>query len=245
MYIDSHTHLDFFEDNIDAAIKEINNNKILTIANGMDIESYLKNKEYSKESEYIKPSFGIHPWKAAEYKGNLEALIPYIDESEIIGEIGLDFLWVEDKSTFDKQREIYNFILKESIKRNKVVSLHTKDAEEEIYKSLKMYNYNKAIIHWYSGDIETLDKFIELGCYFTISVDIGYSDRTKEVLDRVPIDKLLLETDGPTALEWVNGDYGYPSEIIKVYEKVAEIKGYKIEDLINIVEKNYYNLLGR
>lgn len=245
MYIDSHTHLDFFEDNIDAAIKEINNNKILTIANGMDIESYLKNKEYSKESEYIKPSFGIHPWKAAEYKGNLEALIPYIDESEIIGEIGLDFLWVEDKSTFDKQREIYNFILKESIKRNKVVSLHTKDAEEEIYKSLKMYNYNKAIIHWYSGDIETLDKFIKLGCYFTISVDIGYSDRTKEVLERVPIDKLLLETDGPTALEWVNGDYGYPSEIIKVYEKVSEIKGYKIEDLINIVEKNYYNLLGR
>ena len=245
MYIDSHTHLDFFEDNIDAAIKEINNNKILTIANGMDIESYLKNKEYSKESEYIKPSFGIHPWKAAEYKGNLEALIPYIDESEIIGEIGLDFLWVEDKSTFDKQREIYNFILKESIKRNKVVSLHTKDAEEEIYKSLKMYNYNKAIIHWYSGDIETLDKFIELECYFTISVDIGYSERTKEVLDRVPIDKLLLETDGPTALEWVNGDYGYPSEIIKVYEKVAETKGYKIEDLINIVEKNYYNLLGR
>lgn len=245
MYIDSHTHLDFFEDNIDAAIKEINNNKILTIANGMDIESYLKNKEYSKESEYIKPSFGIHPWKAAEYKGNLEELIPYIDESEVIGEIGLDFLWVEDKSTFDKQREIYNFILKESIKKNKVVSLHTKDAEEEIYKSLKMYNYNKAIIHWYSGDIETLDKFIELGCYFTISVDIGYSDRTKEVLDRVPINKLLLETDGPTALEWVNGDYGYPSEIIKVYEKVAEIKGYKIEDLINIVEKNYYNLLGR
>lgn len=245
MYIDSHTHLDFFEDNIEDAIKEINDNKILTLANSMDIESYLKNKDYSKESEYIKPSFGIHPWKAAEYKGNLEELIPYIEESKMIGEIGLDFLWVEDKSTFERQREIYNFILKESIKRNKVVSLHTKDAEEEIYKSLKKYNYNKAIIHWYSGDIETLDKFIELGCYFTISVDIGYSETTKEVLDRMPIDKLLIETDGPTALEWVNGNYGYPSEIIKVYEKVAEIKGFKIEDLINIVEKNYYNLLGR
>lgn len=245
MYIDSHTHLDFFEDNIEDAIKEINDNKILTLANSMDIESYLKNKEYNKRSEYIKPSFGIHPWKAAEYKGRLEELIPYINESEIIGEIGLDFLWVEDKSTFERQRQIYNFILKESIKRNKVVSLHTKDAEEEIYESLKRYNYNKAIIHWYSGDIETLDKFIELGCYFTISVDIGYSERTKEVLDRVPIDKILLETDGPTALEWVNGVYGYPAEIIKVYEKVAEIKGYKIEDLINIVEKNYYNLLGR
>lgn len=245
MYIDSHTHLDFFKENIEDAIREINDNKILTLANSMDIESYLRNKEYSKESEYIKPSFGIHPWKAAEYKGNLEALIPYIEESKMIGEIGLDFLWVEDKSTFERQREIYNFILKESIKRNKIVSIHTKDAEEEIYKSLKKYNYNKAIIHWYSGNIETLDKFIELGCYFTISVDIGYSEKTKEVLDRVPIDKLLLETDGPTALEWVNGKYGYPSEIIKVYKKIAEIKGYKIQDLIKVVEKNYCNLLGR
>ncbi|VYT84008.1 TatD family deoxyribonuclease [Clostridium tertium] len=245
MYIDCHTHLDSFKENIEDAIKEINDNKILTLANSMDIESYIKNKEYSRFSEYIKPCFGIHPWRASEYKGSLEELIPYIEDSEIIGEIGLDFLWVEDKSTFEEQRKIYNFILKESIKRNKVVSLHTKDAEEEVYESLKRYNYNKVIVHWYSGDIKTLEKFIKHGCYFTISVDIGYSDRTKEILTMIPKDKLLLETDGPTALEWINGEYGYPSEIIKVYKKVATIKGYETEELINIVQNNYYNLLGR
>lgn len=65
MYIDSHTHLDFFEDNIEIAIKEINKNRILTLANSMDVESYIKNKEYSKKSKYIKPCFGIHPWKAS------------------------------------------------------------------------------------------------------------------------------------------------------------------------------------
>ncbi len=195
MYIDCHTHLDSFKENIEDAIKEINDNKILTLANSMDIESYIENKEYSRFSEYIKPCFGIHPWRASEYKGSLEELIPYIEDSEIIGEIGLDFLWVEDKSTFEEQRKIYNFILKE--------------------------------------------------CYFTISVDIGYSDRTKEILTMIPKDKLLLETDGPTALEWINGEYGYPSEIIKVYKKVATIKGYETEELINIVQNNYYNLLGR
>ncbi|MDZ7543918.1 TatD family deoxyribonuclease, partial [Clostridium perfringens] len=128
-------------------------------------------------------------------------------KSEIIGEIGLDIFWVEDKSTYEAKRKIFNFILKESIKRNKFVSIHTKGAEEEIYNALKRNNYNKAIIHWYSGEISTLEKYIELGCYFTISVDIGYSEKTNEVLDKIPLNRLLIETDGPTALEWVNGEY--------------------------------------
>ena len=244
MYIDCHTHLDFFEDNIEEAIRDINDNKILTIANSMDIESYIKNKEYSKKSKFIKPCFGIHPWKAAEYKGDLQALIPYIEESEIIGEIGLDYLWVEDKSTFEPQRNIFYFILEESIKRNKVISLHTKDAEEEIYNALKKYNYSNAIIHWYSGDIITLEKLIALGCYFTISVDIGYSEKTNEVLEKIPMDRLLLETDGPTALEWVNGEYGYPKEIKNVYEKVAKYKNISMKQLITVVEENVQRLLN-
>lgn len=245
MYIDCHTHLDFFEDNIDKAIVDINKNEILTLANSMDIESYIKNKEYSMKSNFIRPCFGIHPWRAAYYKVNLQELIPYIEESEIIGEIGLDYLWVEDKSTFDMQRKVFYFILDEGIKRNKVVSLHTKDAEEEIYEALKKYNYSKAIIHWYSGDIETLEKYINLGCYFTISVDMGYSERTNEVLSKIPIDKLLLETDGPTALEWVNGEYAYPSEIKKVYGKVAKFKKMEVEKLLNIIEDNFQRLFRK
>lgn len=244
MYIDCHTHLDFFEENIDKAIEDINKNQILTLANSMNIESYIKNKEYSKKSKFIKPCFGIHPWRATEYEGKLEDIIPYIEESEIIGEIGLDYLWVEDKSTFDIQRKVFNFIIEESIKRDKVINLHTKDAEEEIYETLKKFNYNKAIIHWYSGNTEILEKYINLGCYFTISVDIGYSEKANEVLRKVPTDKLFLETDGPTALEWVNGEYGYPSEIKRVYESVAELKNIELNDLINIIENNFKRLFG-
>ncbi|AGX43430.1 TatD family hydrolase [Clostridium saccharobutylicum] len=242
MYIDAHTHLDFFNEKIDDAIYEINNFRILTIANGMDVESYLQNKEYSKRSEYIKATFGIHPWKAAEYIGELKDLIPYIEESEIIGEIGLDFFWVEDKESYESQRKIFNFILDESIKRNKVISIHTKGAEEEIYNILNNYGYNKVIIHWYSGDIKILDKFIELGCYFTVSVDLGYSELSEEILSRIPINRLLVETDGPTALEWVNGEYGYPSAIIDVVKKIAERKALSIDALSKIIQDNFFEL---
>lgn len=244
MYIDAHTHLDLFNNKIDEAIIEINNFKILTIANGMDIESYLKNKEYSQRSQYIKATFGIHPWKAAEYRGELEELIPYIEESELVGEIGLDFFWIEDKSTYEAQRRIFSFILEESIKRNKVISIHTKGAEEEIYNMLRGHSYSKVIIHWYSGDIKTLDKFIELGCYFTVSVDVGYSKLTEEILARIPTNRLLVETDGPTALEWVNGNYGYPRVIIEVVKNISERKMLSPDRLLKIIEENFLELTG-
>ena len=76
MYIDAHSHLDFYGKNIERAIKDINNNQILTLAMRMDIESYNKNKVYAKKSKYIKPCFGIHPWKAHEFKNRLTTLIP-------------------------------------------------------------------------------------------------------------------------------------------------------------------------
>ena len=244
MYIDSHTHLDFFEKDMEKVIEDINKNKIITLANSMDINSYIKNKEYSKKSKYIIPCFGIHPWKAYEYNGDLNEIIPYIEESEIIGEIGLDYVWVEDKNTYNKQREIFYFILKEGIKRNKCMSIHTKGAEEEIYNILKKYNYSKVIIHWYSGDVKTLRKLIKLGCYFTISVDIGYSDLTNKIIDLIPIDKLLVETDGPTALEWVNGEYAYPSYIKEVVKRLASYKNINEKELIQIIERNFSRVTG-
>lgn len=244
MYIDGHTHLDFFGDKIDLAIEEIKQNKILTLANSMDIESYKINKEFAKKSKYIIPSFGIHPWKVKEFKGNLEDLNKYIKESRLIGEIGLDFFWEEDESTYEKQREIFNYILDESIKENKFISIHTKGAEEEIYNTLKNKKYNKVLIHWYSGDLDTLKKLIDIGCYFTISVDIGYSNLSETVLSMIPFNRLLLETDGPTSLEWVNGKYGYPKCIVDVYKKVATLKNISLEELEVIIDRNICSIIN-
>lgn len=243
MYVDAHNHLDFYGENIDKAIEDINDNKIITLANSMDVDSYILNKEYAKKSEYIIPIFGIHPNSVAEFVGELKDIIPYIEESKLIGEIGLDFLWIEDRSLDSKQREVFYFILDEAVKENKFVSIHTKDAEQEIYDALKARDYNKAIIHWYSGPLDVLDKLIELGCYFTVSVDLGYSDLAEEVLNRIPLDKLLVETDGPTALEWVNGEYGYPMEIKSVVKKAAIIKGIEEQKLSEIIYNNFTRII--
>ena len=89
-----------------------------------------------------------------------------------------------------------------------------------------------------------MDKYINLGCYFTISVDLGYSDIANKILDRIPIERLLVETDGPEALEWVNGEYGYPSVIKDVVKKVSDYRNLSLRELNKVIEDNYNRIMS-
>lgn len=231
MYIDFHNHIDFYKDEeIDSVINCINSNKIMTIACSMDEESYLNNIEISKKSDYIVPIFGIHPWRV---KNNIELdkFEDYIKNTPLIGEIGLDFHWVEEKYTYPYQIKVFEYFLQCAKKYNKYINVHTKGCEELILNLIKKYNVSpQTIIHWYSGDKDTLKKLIDAKCYFTGSVDLGYIKHSKDIIKEIPVNKLLAETDGPTAIQWVNGVYGMPDEIKNVYENICIIKKLDIEE---------------
>ena len=232
MYIDFHNHIDFYnKENIDKAIEDININKIKTIACAMDEESYLYNKKLQTQSEHIIPTYGIHPWKAHENIKNLDKAQMYIKDSKMVGEIGLDFHWVEDRNTYPNQIEVFEYFLKYAKEYNKYINVHTKGAEEIVLNLIKKYDISsQSIIHWYSGDKDILEKLIDAKCMFTISVDVGYSKKTEEIIKIVPKTQLLAETDGPTALEWVNGKYGMPIEIKRVYQDICKLKNISIEE---------------
>lgn len=231
MYIDFHNHIDFYKDEeIDSVINCINLNNIKIIACSMDEESYLKNIEISKKSDYIVPIFGIHPWKV---KNNIDIdkFEYYIKNTPLIGEIGLDFHWIEDKDTYPHQIKVFEYFLQSAKKYDKYINIHTKGCEELILNLLKKYDISsQSIIHWYSGDKDTLKKLIDAKCYFTGSVDLGYIKHSKDIIKEIPANKLLAETDGPTALQWVNGTYGMPDEIKNVYKNICEIKNLDIEE---------------
>ena len=231
MYIDFHNHIDFYKDKeIDSVINCINLNNIKIIACSMDEESYLKNIEISKKSDYIVPIFGIHPWRV---KNNIDVdkFEYYIKNTPLIGEIGLDFHWIEDKDTYPHQIKVFEYFLQSAKKYDKYINIHTKGCEELILNLLKKYDISsQSIIHWYSGDKDTLKKLIDAKCYFTGSVDLGYIKHSKDIIKEIPANKLLAETDGPTALQWVNGTYGMPDEIKNVYKNICAIKNLDIEE---------------
>lgn len=246
MYIDFHNHIDFYKnEELQKVYKDIEKNNIKVISCAMDEESYKNNLRFSKECDRIIPTFGIHPWRVTKEIPNLDIYDDYIKNSKMIGEVGLDFHWVEDKSTFEPQVKVFKHFVKKAKKYDKYLNIHTKGAEELIYDILYKENMlEKSIIHWYSGDSHTLNKFIDANSLFTISVDINYSEKTKEIAKLIPISNILAETDGPTALEWVNGVYGMPSKIINVYNGICGVKNIDDSELKYYINKNYNDIIN-
>jgi len=245
MLIDAHVHLDKYGDLFDDALREIEQNRIFTVATAMDLPSFLELQRIGERSELVLPTFGIHPRRAAEYADRLQEIGPYIETSPAIGEIGLDFHWVKDAASYPAQRKVLEYFIAAAREQKKFVNLHTKAGEREILDLLEKYDVRRAIIHWYSGPMDILRAMIEFGCYFTIGVEVLFSDYIKGIAKAVPDHLLLTETDNPGALRWLkkNDEAGMPTAIKEVVDRVAELRHSTPDRVERLVHANLARLI--
>lgn len=242
MFVDAHNHLDFYKDstNLSKALNIIKHDNIKTLGCSMNLESYLFTKDLSKSHQNIIPCFGIHPWEAHKNHNNLDIFNEYIKECRVIGEIGLDYHWVLESEKFPYMNKVFDYFANKAGKYNKITNIHTKGAENEVLQIVKKYNLKTPIIHWYSGNLNILKNFLDYGCYFTISIDIGHSHLTNEIVKLLPLNKILTETDGPTALK--NDKYIYPNEVKNILKWISFIKGISYEEVKIQVWDNFTKL---
>jgi len=245
MLIDAHVHLDKYGDLLDESLQQIETERIFTVATAMDIPSYLETRKIGERSELVLPTFGIHPRRAAEYADRLPELSRYIEASPAIGEIGLDFHWVRDTSTYPAQRKVLEYFIAAAAEQNKFVNLHTKAGEREILALLEKYDVRRAIIHWYSGPMDILQAMIDFGCYFTIGVEVLYSDYIKAIAKLIPDHLLLTETDNPGALRWLkkNDEVGMPAAIVDVVTLVADLRESTAVKIEQCIHRNFSRLI--
>ncbi len=244
MFIDAHVHLDKYGDLLDEALRQIERERIFTIATAMDVPSYLELQKIAQHSEFVLPTFGIHPRRAADYADNLQEVARHIEASPAIGEIGLDFHWVKDASTYPKQRKVLEYFLAAAREQKKFVNLHTKGGEKEILDLLEKYAIQRAIIHWYSGPMDILRAMIQYGCYFTIGVEVLYSDYIKGIASTIPKPLLLTETDNPGGLKWLKGETGMPTAIKKVVAAIAQLRNSTPNQIDDLVHQNFIQLVA-
>lgn len=241
--IDAHTHLDHYSaEFLPVALAEIEQQQILTISVAMDIPSYQQTKAIAAASPWIVPTFGIHPWRAYLYADKLASLDPWIAESPLLGEIGLDYVWDEEPAHYPLQRIVFEYFLAAAKAQDKVVNLHTKGAEQEIFDLLRRYDVKRSIIHWYSGPLDVLDQLIDAGCYFTIGVELMVSAQIQAIAQRVPLGQLLTETDNPGGQQWLTGEVGMPHLTQTVATQLAALKQVATEDLLAIIHANFQRL---
>jgi TatD DNase family protein len=247
MLIDAHTHLDEYIDYENGAelekeaLREIDENRILSLAVAMDLPAYERTLNLANRSSFILPCFGVHPRKAHLYRDSLGDLDEYAQNCKMIGEIGLDYFWAP-KETYSSQSEVFEYFLRKAKEHGKVINVHTKGAEGEVVEALKKHKSERVIIHWYSGPRWEFRELLKMGCYFTVGVQLQYSELITDIAKAIPLDKLLLETDNPSGEEWLSKRIGMPKDIKSVYSQAARLRKINPVELEEKVYQNYINL---
>ena len=243
MFIDAHCHLDRYKENLGYALEQIKQHRIFTISNSMDLPSYVQNVKIAATCDFVLPIFGIHPWNASEHVGCLKDLDWAISDSPLLGEIGLDYYFVNETSRYDDQREVFEHFLRAVSKQKKIVIVHTKGAESETFQLLKQYNTERVIVHWYSGPWHIFKSMVEYGFYFTIGVEVLFSQHIQDIARYLPAELMLTETDNPGGNASLTGTIGTPLLIKDVIRKLAEIKGTSDQIIMTTVQ-NYLIRVG-
>ena len=218
--------------------------RILTFGVAMDPGSFTRTSRIAGRSPWVVPAFGIHPWRAADHAADLAALDPFIARAPMLGEVGLDFHWVDDTATYPAQRQVFDYFVAAARREGKILNVHTKGAEREILAALDPDVARRTIIHWYSGPPDLLDGFFDLGASFTVGVEVLHSDPIRRIARAIPLELLLVETDSPGGEQFLDGTRGTPAAITRVIDHLAALRDTTPHDLATAIRANILRLMG-
>ncbi len=188
--------------------------------------------------DWIVKACGLHPWKAD--LGALAALEPWLERAGIIGEIGLDSVWCQ--VDMDVQRQVFRRQLALAAGRKRPAVLHVKGMEREAAETIRDYP-GRYLVHWYS-DMDGLDAYLDQDCYFTVGPDVEQNPAVQQVAERADLTRLLVETDGFSAIQWALGEDFPLKDLRRALENslrwIARVKGVTEDYAAGQIEENFW-----
>jgi TatD DNase family protein len=241
MIIDTHCHFDMFP-NPEQLIKSCEEKKIIVI--GMtNLPSHFKiGIQRVSNYKYIRLALGLHPLLATQHKDEIKIFKENVFKTSYIGEVGLDFS-KEGINTKKEQIKSFRYVLGEITNSKKIISIHSRRAEQEVLELLKEYRIQNAIFHWYSGPIKTLYEILEQGYYFSINTSMISSTNSKKIISNIPLDRILTETDAPFVQ--FKGRPSNPEDVKEVIKYLAVINKLSYDFLEKQIYSNFNQLINR
>jgi TatD DNase family protein len=252
MLIDSHAHLDMedFDADRDPVIRRARSGGVVRIVTiGIDLASSRKAIEIANKYDFIYATVGYHPHNAneAEVK-DLEKLRALVSEPKVVawGEIGLDFF--RRHSPPDKQIEAFERQLDMACDLDLPVIIHDRDAHSDLLRILRTRKrQHRGVIHCFSGNYDLAMALIELGFYISFPGTVTYKNAvdTQTAASRIPLDRLLVETDCPylTPVPF-RGKRNEPLYVTHTAEKIARLRQLEFEQLAEATSANTMQLFN-
>lgn len=243
--INTHSHVNMLrETNIDEAIQNAIDNKIVTIVPSSSAQDIFDTDKFIKKYNDVYGYVGVFPKEVKDFSdktlSDMEEIIKSNPKIIGIGEIGLDYYW--DKSFKELQKEAFIKQIKFANQMNLPLNIHSREAHLDTLEILKKYNKNStAIMHCFSGSLEFARECIKEGIYIALGGVVTFKNakKTKEVATNIPLEYLLLETDDPyLAPVPFRGKENQPMYVKYVAEEIANLRGITPEEVAKTSTEN-------
>ncbi|MCL2185173.1 MAG: TatD family hydrolase [Treponema sp.] len=263
MLVDSHCHLNSIPliNRLPEVYENLIKNDVRAILLACsELEEFEDIINISNQYKNYFVSIGIHPCVFSQTDTDLdfnlieEKFDKYINQYKnkilCIGECGLDYHYYSDDITKKSQAELFKFQLEIARKFNLPVMIHTRDAGIDTYNILKEFvkTGGKGVIHCFTGTYDDALRYLELEFYISACGMITYNnkDQLRKTFSKIPLDKLLIETDSPyiTPKPFLRNK-NEPAYVKYTAEKLAELQGVSFEEIASVTTENFkriYNI---
>ena len=247
MIFDTHVHYDdeAFDEDRDTLLCSLAENGIGAVVNiGASIQSTKNTLQLMKQYPFVYGAVGVHPSETGELNEQLMDWLKQVAGEEkvvAIGEIGLDYHWNEPEPEVQKRWFVRQLELAREARLPIVV--HSRDAAKDTLDIIKGEHAGElgGVIHCFSYSLEIAKEYLNLGFYLGIGGVLTFSNarKLKEVVEYMPLERIVLETDCPYLAPVPNrGKRNSSLNLPYVVDAVSQIKGVAPEEVIAVTEQN-------
>jgi TatD DNase family protein len=215
------------------------------IAVGEDLADARRNLELAARHPVLRPAAGLYPTHLD--LGAAEAMVSFIrgerEKLAAVGEVGLDYWVVQDESKRELQREIFARFIDLSRELDLPLNIHSRSAGRHAVGLLLERGARKVQLHAFDGKASAALPAVEAGYFFSIPPSVVRSQQKQNLVKRLPLSSLLVETDSPVLGPTPDGR-NEPANVPLAVNAIAAIKKISNEEVLEAVSENALRLYG-
>ena len=250
MLVDSHCHIDFpdLAERLPELLSRMQTNGVgCAVCIGVNLEDFPRVIALAEAHPQLYATVGVHPEYTDTEEPDLARLSQLADHPKIIaiGETGLDYYWQKDRPEW--QRERFRTHIRAAIACNKPLVIHTRESADDTLRLLEEEGAQAVggVMHCFTENWEIAQRALDLGFYISFSGIVTFKNALiiKEVAQKTPLDRILLETDSPyLAPVPYRGKKNQPAYVLHVAEEIARLRGISLEEVACATTENFFRL---
>lgn len=250
MLVDSHCHLDFPEltENLPQILALMQENGVgCALCVGVNLENLPRILALAEAHAQIFASVGVHPDNETAAEPDVDTLLQLAAHPKVvaIGETGLDYYWHKDQPEWQRRRFRNHIAAARSC--GKPLIVHTRNSAADTLRLLREEGADSVggVMHCFTEDWEVASAALDLGFYISLSGIVTFKNAQvlKDVARRVPLDRLLVETDSPyLAPVPYRGKTNQPGYVRHVAEEIARLRDIPLDEVAAATTDNFFRL---